>query len=79
MEQRVEKSPAHLKPRSKHIKQHVMNIYITNSDEETIVSFVKDPEKLYDKTNEHNTRKDYLLERFEKQQQPLSEIVQNLV
>ena len=29
------------------------NIYLTDSDEEAIVDFVKDHEELYDKTNGH--------------------------
>ena len=29
------------------------NIYLTHSDEEAIMDFVKDHEKLYDKTNKH--------------------------
>ena len=29
------------------------SIYLTDSDEEAIVDFVKDHEELYDKTNDH--------------------------
>ena len=34
-------------------KGHMTNIYVTDSDEEAIVDFVKDHEELYDKTSEH--------------------------
>ena len=40
-------------------KGHVTNIYLTDSDEEAIMDFVKDREELYDKT-----MKDCLCERF---------------
>ena len=43
------------------------NIYLTNSDEEAIVDFVKDKEEFYDKTNEHfkdKARKECLWKRF---------------
>ena len=46
---------------------HMMNIYLTDSDEEATVNFVKDHEELYDKTNKHfkvKARKDCLWERF---------------
>ena len=46
---------------------HVTNIYLTDSDEEAIVYFVKDHKELYDKTNEHfkdKVRKKCLWERF---------------
>ena len=48
-------------------KGHMMNSYITDSDEEAIVDFVKDHEELYDKTSKHfkdKARKDCLWERF---------------
>ena len=43
------------------------NIYLTDSNEEAIVDFVKDHEELYDKTNEHfqdKARKECLWEIF---------------
>ena len=43
------------------------NIYLTDSDDEAIVDFVKDHEELYDKTNEHfkdKARNDCLWDRF---------------
>ena len=43
------------------------NIYLTDSDQEAIMDFVKDQEELYDKTNEHfmdKARKGCLWERF---------------
>ena len=36
---------------SRYKKEHMTNIYVTDSDEEGIVNFVKDHEELYDKTN----------------------------
>ena len=45
------------------------NIFLTDSNEEAIVHFVKDHKELYDKTNEHfkdKARKDCLWERFSK-------------
>ena len=47
---------------SRHKKGHMTNIYLTDSDEEAIVGFVKDHE-LHDKTNEHfkdKSRKEWL-------------------
>ena len=38
---------------SRHKKGHMTTIYLTDSDEEAIVDFVKDHEELYNKTNEH--------------------------
>ena len=38
---------------SRHKKRHMTNIYLKDSDKETIVDFVKDHEELYDKTNKH--------------------------
>ena len=43
------------------------NVYLTDSDKETIVDFVEDHEKLYDKTSEHfkdKSRKESLWEEF---------------
>ena len=43
------------------------NIYLTDSDKEAIVDFVKDHKELYDKTNEHfkdKGRKECLREQF---------------
>ena len=43
------------------------NIYLIDSDKETIVDFVKDHGELYNKTNEHfkdKARKEYLWEQF---------------
>ena len=34
-------------------KEHMTNIYPTNSDEEAIVNFVKDHKELFDKSNKH--------------------------
>ena len=48
-------------------KGHRMNIFLTDSDEEAIVDFVKDHEELYNKTHEKfkdKGRKDCLWERF---------------
>ena len=44
------------------------NIYLTDSDEEAIVDFVKDHVDLYDKTNEHfkdKARKECLWEQYD--------------
>ena len=52
---------------SRHKKGHMTNIYLSDSDDEAIVDFVKDQEELYDKTNEHfkdNARKKCLCEKF---------------
>ena len=35
---------------SRHKQVHMTNIYLTDSDEEAIVDFVKDHEELYDKS-----------------------------
>ena len=43
------------------------NIYLTDSDEDVIVDFVKDHKEFYNKTNEHfkdKARKECLLKRF---------------
>ena len=43
------------------------NIYLTDSDEEAIVDFMKDHKELYNKTNEHfkdKARKECLWQRF---------------
>ena len=43
------------------------NIYLTDSDDEAIVKFVKDHKELYDMTNEHfkdKARKECLWEQF---------------
>ena len=37
---------------SQYQKEHMINIYLTDSDVEAAVDFVKDHEELYDKTNE---------------------------
>ena len=53
--------------KSRHKKGHMTNIYLTDSDEEAIVDFVKDHEELYNKTNEHfmdKARKECCWERF---------------
>ena len=34
-------------------KGHMLNIYLTDSDEEAIVDFVQDHEELFSKTNVH--------------------------
>ena len=34
-------------------KGHMTSIYLTDSDEEAIVDFVKDHQELYDMTNKH--------------------------
>ena len=52
---------------SRHKKGHVTNIYLTDSDEEAIMDFVKDHEELYNNTNEHfkdKARKECLWKRF---------------
>ena len=48
-------------------KEHMTDIYLTDSDEEAIVDFAKDHEELYNKTNEHfkdKARNECLWERF---------------
>ena len=60
-----EASTSHLQPRCK--KGHTSYIYLTHSDEEAIVDFVKDHEELYDKTSEQlkdKATKDCLWQRF---------------
>ena len=50
-------------------KGHITNLFLTDSDEETIVDFVKDHEELYDKTSEQikdKARKEFLWEQFAK-------------
>ena len=45
------------------------NIFLTDSDEEVIVDFVKEHEELYNKTSEHfkdKTKKEFLWEQFTK-------------
>ena len=52
---------------SQYRKGHMSNIYLTDSDEEAIVDFVKDHEELYDKINElfkDKARKECLWEQF---------------
>ena len=52
---------------SRHKKGDMTNIYVTDSDEEAIVNFVKDHEELYDKTSEQfkdKAGKECLWERF---------------
>ena len=52
---------------SRHKTGHMTNIYLRDSDEETIVDFVKDNNNLYEKTNEHfkdKARKECLWEKF---------------
>ena len=52
---------------SRHKKRHMTNIYLTDSDEEAIVDFVKNYEELYDKADEHfkdKARKECPWERF---------------
>ena len=52
---------------SRNKKGHMAIIYSTDSDEEAIINFVKDHEKLYHKTNKHfndKVRKYCLWERF---------------
>ena len=54
---------------SRHRKGYMINIYLTDTDEEATVVFVKDHEELYDKTNEHfrdRDRKECLWKRFPK-------------
>ena len=48
-------------------KGHITNLYLTDSDEEAIVDFVKDHKEFYDKTSEHfkgQARKESLWEEF---------------
>ena len=48
-------------------KGHMSNIYLTDSNEDSIADFVKDHEEFYDKTNEYfedKARKECLFERF---------------
>ena len=52
---------------SRYEKVHMTNIYLTDSDEEAIVDFVKDHKELYKKTNElfeDKARKECLWEKF---------------
>ena len=52
---------------SRHKKGDMTNFYLTYSDEEAIVDFVKDHEEPYNKTNEHfkyKARKECLRARF---------------
>ena len=52
------------------------NIYLTDSDEELMMDFVKDHEELYNKTNEHfkdKARNECLWEKFANNQSCLSE------
>ena len=53
-----------------------MDIYLKDSDEEAVVDFVKDPEELYYKTNEHfkdKVRMDCLWKRFASSQEKLTQ------
>ena len=53
--------------KSRHKKEHMMNIYLTDSNEEAIVVFVKDHKELYNKIYEkfkYKASKDCLWERF---------------
>ena len=52
---------------SQYKKGHMTNIYLTDSDEEAIVDFVKGHKELYNKSNEHfkdKARKECIWERF---------------
>ena len=52
---------------SQYKKGHMINIYLTDSNEEAIVDFVKDHKVLYDKSNEHfkdKAREECLWEQF---------------
>ena len=62
---KIEPGTSQLQPR--HKKGHMTNSYLTDSEKEAIVNFVKDHEELFDKTNEQfkdKARKYCLLERF---------------
>ena len=66
---------------SLHKKGHRMT-FLTDSDEEAIVDFVKDHEELYDKTNEQfkdKARKNCLWEGFASSCNIVCESVQDLV
>ena len=55
------------KSHSRHKKGHMANIYLWTKIRRLLWNFVKDNEKLHDKTNEHfkdKARKEYLWERF---------------
>ena len=52
------------------------NIYLTNSDEEAFVDFVKDHKELYDKTNKHCKDK---VRKVCQQPQAVCQSVQDLV
>ena len=52
---------------SRYKKGHMTNIYLTDSNKEAIMDFMKDHEELYDKTNGHfmdKARKECLWEQF---------------
>ena len=62
---RTERSESEMDPEGG--EEAMTNIYLTDSDEEAVVDFVKDHEELHHKTNEHfkdKSRKDCLWERF---------------
>ena len=53
--------------KSQYKKGHITNIYLTDSDEDTIVDFKKDHEELYNRINKHfkdKARKECLWERY---------------
>ena len=52
---------------SRYKKGHMINVYLTDSDKDAIVDFVKDHEELYDKTNDYfneKAKKECLWEQF---------------
>ena len=54
---------------SRYKKGHMTNVYLTDSDQEAIVDFMKDQEELYNKTSEHfkdKARKESLWEEFKR-------------
>ena len=58
------------RPSQSHYKKgHMTNIYLTDSDKEAIVDFVKDREELYNKTSKYfkaKARREFLWEQFAK-------------
>ena len=67
---------------SRHKKGHMTNIYLTDSDEEAIVDFVKDHEELYDKANKHfkeKSKEGMSLGEMRQQLQAVCQSVQDLV
>ena len=61
---------------SRHKKGHMTNIYLTDLNKKAIMDFMKEQEKLYDKTNEHFKNKVQFLCIFRSTSQVMDQFTQ---